>query len=101
VQKTYSKQVDAGLLGCSEEGLECEDTRSIEDALLSFQQSPIGVEGDAAITKRLDLLEDIQPETGHWQSERVKFAAVEQNSFPVNEERTVVPSLHCLRQERT
>ena len=90
---TYGKQVDAGFLGCREEGFESEDTGSIEDTLLSFQQSPIGVERYTIIAKSFDLLEHVQPETGYWQSERVEFTAVEQNSFAMDEERTVVPGL--------
>ena len=67
VQKTYSNEIYACLLGSLEERFPGKDTFGSEIALLSFNKSPINVEGNGIVSQCLDLLEDIKPEAGNRQ----------------------------------
>lgn len=63
----YGNQVYASLFGCSEEGLKVKDSLGGEAALLALQEGPVCIEGDSINANCLDLLEDVEPETRHWE----------------------------------
>lgn len=89
----YSKKVDAGLGGSSKKVVKVEDALGREVARLALEQSPVGVERDTVVAQSLDLLENIEPQTGDRKTVRVEFTAVKVNSFASDEERGVVECL--------
>lgn len=80
------EQVDPGSGGRLEERLEREDALGSEVALLAFEERPVDIEAHAVVAEGLDLLEDIEPEAGDWEPERMEFTRVEEDAFAVDEE---------------
>lgn len=98
VRAGSGNEVDAGVLGGLQKGLNGQSGRVVEVAALALQDAPVEVKGDGVEAEGLDLLEDVEPERGDGQAVGVELARKEHQALAIDEEGGVVKGDDVLEQ---